>query len=118
MQFLADVNIPQSVIAELQRNSHNVLDIKSVNRLAPDTGVIQIAKQEKRIILTLDKDFIALTQFPKYQVPTIVIRLLDQTPRHILEHLTELLDNQKEKTLQKSLTIIKEESAESYSYED
>lgn len=118
MKFLADVNIPQSVIADLAKNSHDVTDIKSGNRLAPDTEIIQIAKREGRIILTLDKDFIALTQYPKYQVPTIVVRLLDQTPHHILEHLTELFQNQKEKTLQKSLTIIKEESAESYPYKD
>lgn len=118
MKFLADVNIPQSVIAELERDNHDVLDIKSVNRLAPDAEIIQIAKREKRIILTLDKDFIVLTQYPKYQIPTIVIRLLIQIPRHILEHLTELLENQKEKVLEKSLTIIKEESAESYPYED
>ncbi len=117
MKFLADVNIPQSVISELERNSHNVLDIKRVNRLTADTEIIQIAKREKRIILTLDKDFIVFIQYPKYQAPTIVIRLLNQTPRHILEHLTELLENQKEKVLEKSLTIIKEESAESYPYE-
>lgn len=118
MKFLADVNIPQSVITDLERDNHDVLDIKSMNRLAPDTEIVKIAKREKRIILTLDKDFIALTQYPKYQIPTIVIRLLIQTPEHTLEHLTELLENQEEKILQKSLTIIKEESAESYPYED
>lgn len=116
MKFIADVNIPRSVIADLKRNNHNVLDIKKVNLKAPDTELVKIARNEKRIILTHDKDFISLTQFPKYQVPTIVIRLINQTPQHILEHLNELLENQEEKILQKSLTIIKEESADSFPY--
>ena len=118
MKFLADVNIPQSVISELERNNHNVLDIKKVNLKAPDTKLIQIAIDKERIILTRDKDFIALTQFPKYQIPIIVIRPTNQTPHHILEHVNELLNNQEEEILQKSLTIIKEESADSYPYEE
>ncbi len=116
MKFIADVNIPQSIISNLESNNHNVFDIKKVNLKAPDTELIQIARNEKRIILTRDKDFISLTQFPKYQVPTIVIRLINQTPKHIMEHLDELLMNQKEVILKKSLTIIKEKSAESYPY--
>lgn len=118
MKFIADVNIPQSVISELERDNHNVLDIKKVNLKAADTKLVQIARNEKRIILTRDKDFIALTQFPKYQVPTIVIRLINQTPQHVLEHLKDLLKNQEEKILKKSLTIIKEESANSYPYKE
>lgn len=116
MKLIADANIPQSVISGLERDNHNVLDIKKVSLKAPDTELAQIARSEKRIILTRDKDFIALTQFPKYQVPTIVIRLINQTPQHILEHLRELINNQKEEILQKSLTIIKEEAANSYPY--
>lgn len=116
MKFIADVNIPQSIILDLQKNKHNVLDIKKLNLKATDAELVRIARNEERIILTRDKDFIALTQFPKHQAPTIVIRLINQTPRHILEHLKELLKNQEEKILQKSLTIIKEESANSYPY--
>lgn len=116
MKFLADVNIPQSVIISLQKSGHDVLDMKKGNPITKDTEIINIAKQESRIILTLDKDFISLTQFPKYQVPTIVIRLNNQTPSYILEHLVQLLKNQKEELLENSLTIIKEEVANSHPY--
>ena len=71
MRFLADVNIPQSVIASLTEAGHDVLDIKKQKLDFKDSELIQIAKQEKRIILTRDKDFLLLAQFPKYQVPTI-----------------------------------------------
>lgn len=117
MKFLADVNIPQSLIKTLETNGHYVFDLKKVKLEAPDTEVIAIAQREQYIILTRDKDFIALTQFPKYQVATIAIRLLDQNPQHIVDRVLELLLNQDQEILMGSLTIITEESADSYAYE-
>lgn len=116
MKFLADINIPQTVINSLGKNGHDILDFKTINLVAPDTELIKIAQQEKRIILTKDKDFISLTQFPKYQIPTIVIRLKDQKPLHILDRLLQLLENPKKEILKKSLTIIEEDIANSYPY--
>lgn len=116
MRFLADVNIPQSVITHLTRLGHDMLDLKRVNKSTPDIGVIQMAQEEGRIILTLDKDFISLTQFPNYQIATIVIRLKKQSPKLILKYLDELLENQKPKVLEKSLTITKENFAQSHPF--
>jgi predicted nuclease of predicted toxin-antitoxin system len=91
MKFLADINIPQTVIDALTKRGHDVLDIKKHSLTFPDIALIERAKHEKRIILTRDKDFIALTQYPQYQTPAIVIRLKKQTPQYILDHLLELL---------------------------
>ena len=116
MRFLVDINIPQSVINSLVEKGHDVLDIKKRQLDLKDSELIEIAKQEKRIILTRDKDFLILTQFPKYQVPTIVIRLKNQIPSQIKEHLLQLLENQNENILNKSLTIINDDSAKSHPY--
>ena len=116
MKFLADVNIPQSVIYALTQLGYDVLDIKKQNLKLKDTEIIDLAKKEDRIILTRDKDFIVLTQFPRYQVATIAIRLKIQTPQYILDHLIELLKNQKESVIKKALTIVKEDSAKSHPY--
>lgn len=116
MKFLADINIPQSVILYLVQNEHDVLDLKKINLLAKDTELIKIALKEERIVLTLDKDFIGLTQFPKYHVACIVIRLKDQNPKNIINYLNQLLNNQKTEILEKSLTIIKADIAESHSF--
>lgn len=48
MKFLADVNIPQSVIVKLEHSNHDVLDVKKVDLLASDTKLIRLAKQEKK----------------------------------------------------------------------
>lgn len=116
MKFLADVNIPQSVINTLRKLNHQVLDLKKVGLMYSDVEVVRRAKQEGRIILTRDKDFIVLTQFPKYQVATIVIRLKDQKPETILKYLLQLIGKQDAKILQKSLTIVTEDSADSHRF--
>lgn len=114
MKFLADINIPQSVISFLSLD-HDVLDLKKSNLLAKDTEIIKLAQDEGRIILTLDKDFIALTQFPRYHVACIVIRLKDLSPKNVVNYLNQLLKNQKQEILEKSITIVKSDLAESYS---
>lgn len=116
MKFLADINVPQSVILYLIQNKHDVLDFKKVNLLAKDTEIINIAQQEGRIVLTLDKDFIGLTQFPKYHVACIIVRLKDQNPKNIVNYLNQLLSNQKTEIIEESLTIVKTDIAESYSF--
>lgn len=116
MKFLADINIPQSAISYLSLNNHDILDLKKLNLLAKDIEIIKLAQAQNRIILTLDKDFIGLTQFPKYKVACIIIRLKDQTPKNIINYLDQLLRNQKSNILEKSITIIKADLAESHSF--
>jgi len=47
MKFLADINIPQSVISYLSLNNHDVLDFKKLNLLAKDTEIIKLAQDQK-----------------------------------------------------------------------
>ena len=45
MRFLADVNIPQSVINSLIENGHDILDIKKKQLDLKDSELIKIVKQ-------------------------------------------------------------------------
>lgn len=116
MKFLADINIAQSVIYFLRKLGYEVLDAKKDYLRTSDIKIIEIAQNENRIIITRDKDFINLVQLPKYHAPTIVFRLLDQKPDSIIKYLTKLLHNQKEDILNNSLTVVTEESANTYPY--
>ena len=118
MRFLADVNIAQSVITFLRQLDHDVLDAKKDYLTKADSEIILVAKKEKRIVLTRDKDFLDLVQLSRYQIPAIVIRLYDQKPKNIIAYLRALLDYQTEEILSTSLTILKEESANSYPYKE
>ncbi|TSC66273.1 MAG: Uncharacterized protein CEO21_232 [Microgenomates group bacterium Gr01-1014_80] len=112
MKFIADVNIAQSVIRFLRNQGHEVLDTKRDFLREPDIKIIKIARNEARIILTRDKDFIVLVKLPKYKVPTIVFRLTDQKPENIKNYLEKLLENTEETKIVKSLTIIEDDNTD------
>lgn len=117
MKFIADINIPQILISQLTDLDHEVLDIKKHNLKISDTEIIKIAQKQSRVVLTRDKDFIILAQFPKYQVPIIAIRLITKTSaQDITNKVLEFIKNTKESTIQNSLTIIRDETANSYQY--
>lgn len=116
MKFIADVNIAQKVIRLLRQNGHDIIDIKKRDPKTSDTNIIRLASKEKRIILTHDKDFLGLTQFPKYHVGMIVIRLKKQNASHHWKKLKNLLNTKNPDELNNSLTIITEDSANSHPY--
>ena len=116
MKFVADVNVAQTVIKLLRQNGHDVLDLKKHNLTISDTAIIKLAAKEKRIIITHDKDFLGLTQFPKYQVGIILIRLKIQNASHHYKRLQSLLSTKSDREISNSLTIVTEESANSHPY--
>lgn len=116
MKFIADVNIGQKVIRLLHQAGHDVVDIKRINPTSTDTEIIKLAKLENRIILTHDSDFLGLVKYPKYRVSMIIIQLRIQNVSHHAVKLQKLLKAKSEEVLKNSLTILTEESADSYAY--
>lgn len=114
MKFLTDVNIPASSVSLLKSLGHDVLDLKEKDLSAKDVEIINLAKSENRIIVTRDKDFLELSKFPKYSVPLILIKITNQKFENITTHISDLLENQNEAILKTSITIVKENTAESY----
>lgn len=114
MKFLADVNIPLPLIKFLKKKGHKVVDATKEYPSAKDIQLIQIAKENNSIILTKDKDFLELTKYPKYKIPLIAIRLTNQKTDNIVSHIKDLLDNQSEDVLLNSITVVKEDTADSF----
>lgn len=117
MKFLADVNIPLPLINLLNTTGHQVQEARVDYPLAKDIQLIKTAKENNQIILTRDKDFLELTKYPKYKTPLIVIRLENQKTDNIVTHIQSLLNYQSETVLLNSITIVKEETADSYPLE-
>ncbi len=57
MRFLADESCDFSVVRALREAGHDVLAIVEILPAAADLEVIKLALEEKRILLTEDKDF-------------------------------------------------------------
>ncbi len=118
MKFLADVNIPLPLIKFLIAKGHLVIDARVEYPESKDIVLIRIAKENNLIILTKDKDFLELTEYPKYKVPMIAIRLINQKTLNIVSHVEDLLSNQSEEILSKSITVINEDIADSFPLEE
>jgi predicted nuclease of predicted toxin-antitoxin system len=57
VQFLANENMPGSVIRTLRERGHDVLSAKESMRGADDEAILARAQAESRILLSQDKDF-------------------------------------------------------------
>ncbi len=57
MPFLADESCDFAVVRALRGAGHDVLAVADVSPRADDQQVLELARQEQRILLTEDKDF-------------------------------------------------------------
>lgn len=82
MHLLANENLPGPLIRELRRRGHDVVSVKESMPGARDREVLGRAQEEKRLVLTFDKDFGELAY--RYGLPAtsgvILFRLSGSSP--------------------------------------
>ncbi len=61
LKFLIDHNVPKSVSDFLKKRKFDVKLVKDVDAAMTDLRVLDLAKNEGRIIVSNDKDFISLS---------------------------------------------------------
>lgn len=106
LKFLADENIAKSLVKALMKKGYDVEDIKEENLFGiSDKEVIDKAKEDERVVLTHDKDFGNLLNFPLQS--HLLIRYRDQSPSYVIPRLIPMLGTLKNK-MKDSLTIITE----------
>lgn len=57
IRFLVDVNVGVAVADNLRHSGHDAVFAGDLDWCMPDAGVLSVAHQEQRIILTMDTDF-------------------------------------------------------------
>ncbi|MEK6950208.1 MAG: DUF5615 family PIN-like protein [Nanoarchaeota archaeon] len=94
MRFIADENIPDSLIRAIRRKGHSVKDIKEEDLAGiDDKRLLDLCKAESRILLTFDKDFTNLQQFPlKLHKGVIVLRYKNKNADNVVVQFCYLLD--------------------------
>jgi predicted nuclease of predicted toxin-antitoxin system len=86
MRLLADENFPKPVVEELRAAGHDVLWARTDCTGWKDSAVLDLAESEKRLVLTLDKDFwqIAIQRrSPLDQSGVVLFRVHPATPENI-----------------------------------
>ena len=94
MRFLVVECTGPSVAQWLRSEGHDVLDVYKEARGISDDEVLEIAYQQRRILLTNDKDFgekIYREQQPHWGV--VLFRLRDERPFNKIAVLNKLLKN-------------------------
>src|SRR3989344_6025540 len=93
MKFLTDENVAISVVKFLRNKGFDVKDVKEESLYGfPDKDIFALAKIEKRIILTHDKDFAGIIKNEKSDFEGILlIRCRKQNPENVLATLNKIL---------------------------
>jgi predicted nuclease of predicted toxin-antitoxin system len=57
VKFLVDVGVGKSVEGWLQSKNYDTKSVRDINSKASDKEILNLAKSENRMIITMDKDF-------------------------------------------------------------
>jgi predicted nuclease of predicted toxin-antitoxin system len=98
MRFLADENCDFTVVRALRAAGHDVLCVSEITPRAEDSEVIKLADDEKRILLTEDKDFGQLVySHGQKTLGVIFLRFPTSARRQISRAVINLVKQQGEK---------------------
>ena len=92
LKFLIDECVDIRVARAIKDDGFDVTHVAEVMRGAKDTGILDAASREKRILITNDKDFgelIYLRNLPYYGV--VLLRLKSNKPDHIIKILKNII---------------------------
>ena len=105
MRFLTDENVARAVVLFLRENGHDVKDVKDrLWRGTSDKALVQIAKKDRRILITHDKDFMYQTH-----VTVLLLRFFNQQPQNVIKYIGEFFESgQAKRLLSSQLVIISE----------
>ena len=95
MRIYADENIPGSVVTALRAQGHDVCWARTDTPGASDREILSLAGQQKRLIITFDKDFGSLAF--QFRLPAtcgiILFRIGMDSPSEIAETVEEILSS-------------------------
>jgi predicted nuclease of predicted toxin-antitoxin system len=94
MRFLADMGISPSVVVFLREGGHDAVHlVERALDTMQDPDILQLARDEKRILLTHDLDFSDLVAAGQAETPSVVVfRMRDMRPERVVGRLRLLLE--------------------------
>ena len=93
MRFLANENIPQTSVAALRESGHDVVSVSERCPGVSDEQVMQIAHEEKRVVITFDRDYGALVFQKRLPLPAgvLLMRFRPASPLESAQFVIRLL---------------------------
>jgi predicted nuclease of predicted toxin-antitoxin system len=93
MRFKIDENLHEDVAETLRKHSHDARTVFDEGlRGRPDPEIAEAARREGRVMVTLDLDFGNIREYPpEHYRELIVLRVANQSRRHVLQVIERVL---------------------------
>lgn len=108
MRLLADENIYQANVEYLRALKHDVKYISEIASGATDEKILNLCLKDKRILISLDKDFADIRYLPRKCPGIIILRVKPPTVRQINSALEGLFNRIATKKIENSLIVLEE----------
>ena len=89
MRFLIDEDVPVALLKALQRLGH---DAVRVTPSTPDPAIADRSRTERRILITLDKDFTNTKLYPPTHLTTVHIQIHPPYAQDVIAAFLNLLN--------------------------
>ena len=108
MKMYANENLFNPIIDYLRYLGHDLLSLREAGHSgASDDEVYQVACEEKRVIITMDRDFSRMFRFsPKLCGGIIVVKIYRRTVTDTLNISKKLFKEIKEEDIRENLVVI------------
>lgn len=93
IKFLADMGVSTKTVLWLRNNGYEAVHLleQGLYRLS-DADVLEKARMENRVLLTMDLDFGYLLAISKQEMPSVILfRLQNETSENVNQRLNEVL---------------------------
>lgn len=98
MKFLVDVGVGKSIEGWLESNKYDTKSVRDINSKASDKEILNLAKSEKRMVITMDKDFGELVYHSKLSHSgVLLLRLEDANANEKIQVIETILQEYSEK---------------------
>ena len=110
MRFLANMGISPRTVEQLRAWGHDAVHLYELGlERATDDEIIALARDQGRMVLTVDLDFAALLARSGANEPTVIIfRVEHATPAKLNRLLASLLNTFTEDDLANSIVVVRE----------
>ena len=112
MKFLADMGISPQTVNLLRQQGHDAVHLleEGLERLS-DGDILIKARDENRILLTVDLDFGYLLAVSRADLPSVILFRLDNATRAALENrLSDVLNQCEEMLMQGAMISVSSEA--------
>jgi len=84
-RFLADMNLSPITVEDLRREGYDVIRVSDLLPAdAPDSEILELARQREAVVITQDLDFSALLALSGYDRPSLITLRLTNTDTHLV----------------------------------